>query len=400
MSDKISALTFDAQQDQWEKSRGFVKREVPRPTIDEAADPEDALRVILKVKFAGVCGSDRGIWYRNAFRDMIHDSLRREGKTTRILGHEFVGEVVAAGSMVERLYADPDPNNPAKVAVGSLVSGDSHVTCGRCFNCRIGEAHVCMNDAILGVSIDGIFAPYVKVPAKNLWPVDPARIRPEVAALFDPFGNAVHATTAVDVRGARVAVFGCGQIGLFSILLLKYFGAAKIIGVDPNPANLALAEQLGAHETMTLTPATKTHDWEPDAAVVERLMALTYGKGVDVSLELAGYNSSVNNALESTRRGGHVVLFGIKDGDVTIPRFSRTIVKGLTLHAIIGRRIFATWQTAQRMLSDSSNGIQGKLWNVVLKGGQGTVVPFESFSPAAFEASLAAHPKLLLQLGG
>ena len=179
----VKALTFDTKKDGWEKSRGFVMREVPMPILDEAKNPEDALSVILKMRYAGVCGSDRGLWYRNAFKDMVHDSLKKEGGTMRIMGHEFLGEIVEMGSMVERLYYDPDEKNPAKIEVGSLVSGDSHVTCGRCYQCRIGEGHVCLNEAILGISIDGIFAEYVKIPAKNLWAVDERRVRPEIAAI-------------------------------------------------------------------------------------------------------------------------------------------------------------------------------------------------------------------------
>ena len=136
------------------------------PVLNEKKNPEDALAVILKVRYAGVCGSDRGLWYRTAFKDMVHDSLKREKKTLRITGHEFVGEIVRVGSMVKWLYHDQDEKNPAKVEVGGLVSGDSHVTCGRCYQCRIGEEHVCLNEAILGISIDGIFAEYVKIPPR------------------------------------------------------------------------------------------------------------------------------------------------------------------------------------------------------------------------------------------
>lgn len=164
----VKALTFDTKLDGWEQSTGFIKREVPMPELDEVQNPEDALSVIVKVLYAGICGTDRGLWCRHTFKDLVHDSLAREEKTQRIMGHEFVGEIVAMGSMVERLYNDPDPLNNVKVAVGNLVTGDSHVTCGRCFQCRIGEANVCMNESILGISIDGIFAEYVKIPAKNL----------------------------------------------------------------------------------------------------------------------------------------------------------------------------------------------------------------------------------------
>ena len=396
----IQALTIDLQKDGWETSRGFLKREIPMPVLDEKNNPEDALSVILKIRYAGVCGSDRGLWYRAAFKDLVHDSLAREKKTMRITGHEFVGEIVEAGSMVEHLYSDPDEKNIAKIKVGSLVSGDSHVTCGRCYQCRIGENHVCLNEAILGISIDGIFAEYVKVPAKNLWAIDESRIRPEIAAIFDPFGNAVHAVSRVDVRGQRVAVFGCGAIGLFSILLLRNFGAAKVIAVDVNPANLAMAKELGAHETIQIEKKTKANDWEVDAEVVSRINELTYGKGVDVSMEMAGPPSSLNNAIDSTRRGGNIILFGIKDGDFMIPKFSRAILRGLTLHGIIGRQIFKTWQISQRVLSDKTNGVQEKIWKVILKEGKGTILSFADFTPESFEKAMAENAKILFKING
>jgi len=397
----IQALTFDSKKDGWGKSRGFVQRLVPMPVLNEKKNPEDALSVILKVRYAGVCGSDRGLWYRTAFKDMVHDSLKREKKTLRITGHEFVGEIVQVGSMVKWLYHDQDEKNPAKVAVGGLVSGDSHVTCGRCYQCRIGEEHVCLNEAILGISIDGIFAEYVKIPAKNLWAVDERRVRPEIAAIYDPFGNAVHACTVTDFRGQRVAIFGCGPIGLFAILLAKHFGAAKIIAVDVNPANLKTAEAIGAHETILIEKSDKANDWESDKAVVHKILQLTYGKGVDISMEMAGPPSSLNNCIESTRRGGHVIAFGIKDGTMIIPNFSRNVVvRGLTLHGIIGRQIFRTWQIAQRMLSDKSNGIQDAIWETILLKGKGTILDFKKFTPESFEEALNRYPKIAFKING
>lgn len=397
----VKALTFEVKKDGWDKSKGFVMREVPMPVLDEKKNPDDALSVILKMKYAGVCGSDRGLWYRTAFKDLVHDSLKREGKTLRVTGHEFVGEIVEVGSMVRRLYQDQDEQNQAKIEKGSLVSGDSHITCGRCYQCRIGEGHVCLNEAILGISIDGIFAEYVKIPAKNLWAVDVRRVRPEIAAIYDPFGNAVHAATKVDMRGERVAIFGAGPIGMFAILLARNFGAAKIIAIDINPANLKMAKELGAHETIQIPKKKKEHEYDVDPEVVEKVMELTYGKGVDISMEMAGPFSSVNNCIESTRRGGHVILFGIKDGDLSIPRFSpRVIVRGLTLHGVIGRQIFRTWQIGQRMLHDKTNGIQEKVWNTILKQGKGTVLDFNTFTPESFEKAMNEHPKIIFKIGG
>ncbi len=394
----VQALTFDLQEDGWDTSTGFVKRDVSMPILDEEKNSEDAISVIVKVLYAGVCGSDRGLWYRSAFKDMVHSSLEKEGKSMRINGHEFMGEIVEAGSAVKALYYDEDPSNPAKIETGSLVSGDSHVTCGKCYQCRIGESHVCLNESILGISIDGIFAQYVKLPAKNLWAIGPDRIRPEIAAILDPFGNAVHTATRVDMRGQRVAIFGCGPIGLFSVLLAKHFGAAKVIAVDISADNLAMAKELGAHETIQIDQKESTNDYETDPEVVSRIMELTYGKGVDISMEMAGPFSSVNNSIDSTRRGGHVMLFGIKDGDLTIPGFSRCVVKGLTLHGIIGRRIFETWQISQRVLFDRSNGVQDKIWDIILKKGEGTIMPFSQFDPAVFEQAMKDHPKIIFSV--
>ena len=168
----MKALVFNKENNNWENTKGFELADVPEPVLDEAQNPADAGAVVIKMKYAGVCGSDRGLWNRTAFRDLVHDSLEREGKTTRILGHEFLGEIVAAGSKVE------------KVAVGDTVSGDSHITCGECYQCRIGENNVCTNELILGISTDGIFAERVKIPARNLWKVDTGAIRPEIAAIF------------------------------------------------------------------------------------------------------------------------------------------------------------------------------------------------------------------------
>ena|ERR1041385_7814651 len=127
----------------------------------------------------------------------------------------------------------------------------------------------------------------------------------------------------------------------------------------------------------------------------------TYGKGVDVSMEMAGYPSSLHNAIQSTRRGGNVIVFGIKDGKATIPGFSSLVVmRGLTLHGVIGRPMFETWQIAQRVLSDKTNGIQNKIWDVILKGGSGTVIPFTDYTPDSFESALNNHPKVLFNVGG
>ena len=129
-------------------------------------------------------------------------------------------------------------------------------------------------------------------------------------------------------------------------------------------------------------------------------MKLTYGKGVDISMEMAGPFSSVNNCIDSTRRGGDVILFGIKDGDLVIPKFSRLVVRGLTIHNIIGRQIFRTWQIAQRILNDKSNGIQDAIWDVILKKGKGTILPFKNFTPDRFEKAMKENTKVIFKING
>ena len=162
-----------------------------------------------------------------------------------------------------------------------------------------------------------------------------------------------------------------------------------------------MAKECGAHETILIPKTKKEHGWEHDAGVVSRIMKLTYGKGVDISMEMAGPPSSLNNCILSTRRGGDVVAFGIKDGEFTIPNFSRNvIVRGLTIHGIIGRRIFRTWQIAQRVLSDKTNGVQDKIWNVILKKGKGTILDFNKFTPESFEKAMETNPKVIFKVNG
>jgi threonine 3-dehydrogenase len=202
------------------------------------------------------------------------------------------------------------------------------------------------------------------------------------------------------MRGQRVAIFGAGPIGLFSVLLAQNFGAAKVIVSDINPANLELAKKLGADETILIEKKQKANDWEHDPEVIDRIMELTYGKGVDVSMEMAGPPSSINNAIDSTRRGGNVILFGIKDGDLTIPDFPRVIVRGLTIHNVIGRELFRTWQITQRVMSNKKNGIQQAVWDTILNAGKDTILPLEEFTPEAFEAAHKQHPKLIFKVNG
>lgn len=388
-ADTMKCLVYDKASMPWEKSRGFQLREMPTPTLNEQADPGDAGNVIVKVIYAGFCGSDRGIWNRTAFKGMIFDSLKREKETVRIIGHEMVGEVVNVGSGVTAHYGYQPKD---------IVSTESHIICGTCYQCHIGQTHICARDVIIGIARNGCFAEYIKLPANVLWPTDPRKIKMKVAAVQEPFGNAVHACTTADLRGKTVAVFGCGTIGLFVIMIARALGATRVIGIEPNPANVEKARQLGADDVIQVDLSKNgKHTWSADKALVQDVRDAFGGIGADVSMEMAGFNNSVNNAIQSTRRGGDVILFGLKQGNFHIQAFDRVIVNGLNLHSVIGRRIFETWYITRNLLEDQSNGIQEKIHEVILGGGDDAVVHIDDFTPEGFEETLAAWPKPLIQ---
>lgn len=386
----MGALTFDRAREEWSRSTGLVKDVVPTPRLDEP-DGADRSHVLIEVMYAGFCGSDRGIWWRKAFGDMILGSLAEEGRTTRIVGHELLGRIVAMGDRVAEKYG---------YRLGQVVSTESHIICGTCLQCRVGDTHVCARDKIIGISMDGCFAQYVKLPAKALWPTDLEKIRPEVAAVQEPFGNAVHACQATELRGKTVAIIGCGTIGLFAILIARGMGASRVIGVDVDPHHAELARRLGADVVLKpgAPPPDRPHQSDPE--LIRQVQELTEGAGVDVAMEMAGFNSSLNNAIKMTRRGGHVVLFGVKNGDAVIEDIHRIVMNGLNLHAIVGRRIFQTWELTKSLLENRANGIQDAVWEVILNRGEGTLVDFADWERESFEARIQAHPKVVIRFAG
>ncbi|HVP69051.1 MAG TPA: zinc-binding dehydrogenase [Anaeromyxobacteraceae bacterium] len=387
MGQDMWALVYDREKDPWEKSRGFRKEQVPRPTLDVGKDYRDSAMVIVKPHFAGFCGSDRGIWFRRSFGDMIQDSLAKEGSSRRVIGHELLGEVVEAG---------PEATRDFGLRPGDIVSAESHIICNTCYQCRIGDNHVCATARIIGISVDGCFAEYVKLPAQALWPTDTRKIRPEVAALQEPFGNAVHACTKVNLRGRSVAIIGCGTIGLFAVAVARALGARQVIGVEPMATHIDMARRLGADAVVEPSKATEV-SYVHDEAITRRILELTDGVGVDVALEMSGSNAALNTAISAVRRGGHVILFGLKSGEAVIESLERVIVDGISLHAVIGRRIFETWHITRNLLESRSPDIHGLIWEVILQGGRGTIVPFSEWEAPAFEEKIRVHPKVLIR---
>lgn len=388
MSDAMWALTYNRETDPWEASVGLRKEQVERPAIDESKDYRDRASVLIKPIMTGFCGSDRGIWFRTAFKDMIFKSLDRDRKPIRTIGHELLGRVVDVGTDARRSYG---------LQVGDIVSTESHIVCGACYQCRIGDTHVCADDKIIGISEDGCFAELVKLPAKNLWRTDITKIRPEVAAVQEPFGNAVHACTKVNLRGKRVAIVGCGTIGLFAVAIARAMGAIFIIGVEPAEQNAEMARRLGADVVLRPQKTSPDRPHASDPELTERIRKLTDGVGVDVVLEMSGVNSSVNNAIHAARRGGDVILFGLKSGDAVIENFDRLIVDGISLHSVIGRRIFETWHITRHLLESRDPNIHDLIWEVILNRGEGTMFDFKDYDPATFQKAISNHPKVVIR---
>ena len=388
--DTMTALVYDRGVDPWDTSRGLRKLQVATPRLDPKADRRDGSAVLIRVLYAGFCGSDRGIWHRKSFRDMIGRSLDEEGQDRRITGHELLGQIVQVGPRAASKYG---------YAVGDVVTTESHIICGACFQCMHGDSHVCAEEKIIGISLDGCFAEYLKLPAKALWRTELDRIRPEVAAVQEPFGNGVHACTKVDLRGKRVAIFGTGTIGLFAVLIARGLGAGVVIGVDPNPVHADKARRLGAD--LVIEPSLEGADpVQPDLAVARAIRDATDGVGVDVALEMSGFNSALNTAIKSTRRGGDVILFGIRDGGMTLSDYSGLVMDGIALHSVVGREIFDTWRITKSLLEDTSNRIQELVWEVILQEGVGTVIDIDDWSFESFEQAIADHPKVVIRFAG
>jgi threonine 3-dehydrogenase len=383
----MKALVLPVTRANWNSTKGYELREVQAPTLNEQKDPEDAKRVLIEPIFGGVCGTDKGIWFRKAFREAILGHMEKDKREHFVMGHELLGRIVELGSEAKKR---------GRFHVGQVVAAESHIYCGQCPMCLSGDQHVCANERIIGVTWDGIFAERAKLPENVLWPTNLGLIRPEVAAIQEPFGNAVHVCTPNmlgsdlknnEMRGKTVAVFGCGTIGMFSILIARAMGAKKIIGVEPNEKNKAKALALGADKVIA-----------PSENSAEEIRDFFDGYGADYSMEMSGFPSSLLQAIRGARRGGHIVLFGLSSGDLTIPQFEDIITAGKRLHSVVGRRVFSTWEITKQLLENQSNGIQDQVWKHVLEEGKGTILPLSEFTPDRFEKNLTQYPKTLVQI--
>lgn len=301
-----------------------IRKPAPGPglVLDEVPVPSPGAReVLVRVEAASVCGTDLHIW---RWDDWAQARIR----PPLTLGHEFAGTVVETGADVRT------------AVTGDYVSAESHVTCGACFHCRTGRAHMCELTQILGVDRDGAFAEYVVVPESVLWQNDRSKLPPEIATLQEPFGNAVFATSTQDLPGRAVAVLGCGPVGLFTIAIARASGAGRVLASDHLPYRLGLAHSLGA-EVVDV-------DRIGDAAAWFR--ERNEGEGLDVVFEMSGAKAAVQDAFRIVRNGGSVVLFGIPSGPVELDVAESLIFKNLRVTAVNGREVFATWYRTRWLL--------------------------------------------------
>jgi len=276
--------------------------------------------VLVKVNVASVCGTDLHIyeWDRWA-AGRIHPPL--------IPGHEFCGTVFAFGDEV------------TSVKEGDFVSAEMHVACGKCLQCRIGEAHICQNVSIIGVDQNGAFAEYVVIPESNIWKLDPA-IPQEYASILDPLGNAVHTVLAGEIAAKTVAITGTGPIGLFAIAVARACGATQVFAIEVNHYRREVAQQMKADHV--LDPSTQD--------VRQIVMDLTGGVGVDVVCEMAGHPDAIRTAFNIVRRGGRISLLGLTSKPIALNFSEDIIFKGITIQGINGRRMYQTWYQMTALL--------------------------------------------------
>jgi threonine 3-dehydrogenase len=300
------------------------KRE-PGLWLEDIDAPKPGMNdVLIRVRRAGICGTDVHIYKWD-------DWAQRTIPVPMAIGHEFVGEVVEAGSNVADFHA------------GDIVSGEGHVVCGRCRNCLAGRRHLCAHTMGVGVNRAGAFAEYIVLPMTNIWRHAPS-VDLDIAAIFDPFGNAVHTALSFPVLGEDVLVTGCGPIGLMAVAVAKHAGARYVVATDMNPYRLALAEKLGATVALDVSKGT--------LADAQRQLGMK--EGFDVGLEMSGNGQAFRDMLANMSHGAKIAMLGIPDKDMSIDW--RTVVFNmLTIKGIYGREMYETWYKMTVMLESGLN---------------------------------------------
>ena len=294
--------------------QALVKRAAgPGLELCDVPEPPMSINdVRIRVRRTGICGTDLHIADWDAWAE-------RTIEPPLVVGHEFVGEVLEVGSNVK------------DIAPGDIVSGEGHVVCGRCRHCRAGRWHLCAKTVGLGVQRDGAFAEQVVLPVTNVWHHWPG-IDEDVAAIFDPFGNAVHTALAFPVLGEDVLVVGAGPIGLMATAVARHAGARFIVVSEPNGFRRELASRMGA--TLTVDPAARDlRDVQAELGMVE---------GFDVVMEMSGHPGAFREALANMAHGASMAVLGIPSEEIPLD-VSRIVFDQLTIRGIYGREMYETW---------------------------------------------------------
>jgi len=298
-----------------DRAPGAEYRDVDVPAVGE----QDLL---VRVKAAAICGTDIHIYDWTPY-------AQERLTPPMIFGHEFCGEVVEVGSAVRRFQS------------GDLVAGETHIPCGACYQCQTGNQHICERMAILGVHTDGAFAEYVRLPEVCAWKLAPGT-SPELGAILEPMGVAVHGVLAGRVDNRSVAVFGCGPIGLFAVGAAAAAGASQVFALDVVPARLSMAAQVAPQ-------AVRVNPKEQDA--VAAILEATGGRGVDVCVELTGNAAAARQAFQVLRKGGRVSLVGLYPGPVELDLVSGVIYKEAQVLGVTGRLMWDTWFQMDKLLA-------------------------------------------------
>jgi threonine 3-dehydrogenase len=330
-----------------ERAPGLVLTDVSKPEVGHND-------VMIRIKRTAICGTDIHIWKWDEWAQ----------KTIPVpmhVGHEYVGEIVEMGQEVRGFV------------IGDRVSGEGHITCGFCRNCRAGRRHLCRNTVGVGVNREGSFAEYLVIPAFNAFRI-PDEISDDLAAIFDPFGNATHTALSFDLVGEDVLITGAGPIGIMAAAIARHVGARNIVVTDVNDYRLALAHKMGATRAVNVARES----------LREVMSDLHMTEGFDVGLEMSGVPSAFTTLLESMNHGGKVALLGIPPAQTAID-WNQVIFKGLEIKGIYGREMFETWYKMVAMLQSGldlspilthrfSVDDYKKAFNTMLSGESGKII--------------------------
>ncbi len=286
-----------------EKGIWMTEAEVP------VAGPNDLL---IKIRKTAICGTDMHIY---AWDEWSQNTI----PVPMITGHEYVGEVVGIGQEVRGFE------------VGDRVSGEGHITCGHCRNCRAGRRHLCRNTFGVGVDRQGAFAEYLVIPAFNAFKI-PDNISDDLASIFDPFGNAVHTALSFNLTGEDVLITGAGPIGIMAAAVAKHVGARHVVVTDVNDYRLELALSMGASRAVNVA----------QEKIEDVMQELGMTEGFDVGMEMSGVPSAFTSMLENMNHGGKIAMLGIPSSDMAID-WTKVIFKGLEIKGVYGREMFETW---------------------------------------------------------